>query len=61
MVMTPSHIIVAAAMTCIAASLTAWAIDAWMEARRQRAKELARVARICQWGMSRKTPVKPFD
>ena len=46
--MTPDTktIIEAAAATCAAATLTAWAIDAWMEKRRLQAKELARVARI---------------
>lgn len=44
--MTPSQIILAAALTCALATFTAWAIDAWMEARRVRAKELARAARF---------------
>ena len=46
--MTPDTktIIEAAAATCAAATLTAWAIDAWMEKRRVRARNLERAARI---------------
>lgn len=44
--MTPTQIILAAALTCTLATFTAWALDAWMEARRVRAKALARAARF---------------
>jgi hypothetical protein len=44
--MTTTQIVLSAAFTSMAATLTAWAIDALMEARRKRAKEIARCARV---------------
>lgn len=49
--MTPTTktIIEAGAFASLAATLTAWAIDAWMEKRRLRAKALARAAKFSKW------------
>lgn len=47
--MTPTTIIEAAAFTCAAATAAAWAIDAWMEKRRLRAKALERATKFRHW------------